>query len=57
MKRGLYILYDKLDDKGINKKITFQIKAFQKKGIKIDTFEMKNKYLPLFHTAIFYHNG
>lgn len=48
MKRGLYILYDKLDDKGINKKITFQIKAFQKKGIKIDTFEMKNKYLPLF---------
>ncbi|EOS25695.1 hypothetical protein C806_01822 [Lachnospiraceae bacterium 3-1] len=40
MKKGLYILYDELDDKGVNKKIKGQIESFKKHGYIMEQYLM-----------------
>lgn len=48
MKRGIYIIYEELDDKGTNRKIKSQIKAFESHGINILTCYMKTKKIKYF---------
>lgn len=46
--KGLYVIYEKLDDKGVNRKIISQIKSFEHYGIEMESFLMENKKMPFF---------